>query len=499
MSTKRLQHFRHKNIFNKKTPRVLNERISLNTASVVTMIPSREVLYYGQNSQFEQNSVFDHKRRPKYEKKIFEKQKKVECDAIKKRKRKMAITAFFTLLSSVGLTYHVYDSTASYFKYDILSSVKIEVEKELKAPHVSLCFIYSLMFNQKMAKERFPDMTVFSPTVQDLMDLTPKPEVLLSRCRVRLNYNYLTQRYNGLRCQDWFRIDKFFRLDLVCYRIELKTWTLIENAEEPKKDFFSHHHVRHSFISPGMLFELVLDEARLPKIDFFYIIIFEAGRYPESETTFMASAFRGDAIFGSFYVSYNMKIKYLLQPPFPGQCMDYNSLSKDIPSKDVCLHRCMANDTAQQLGQLPLETMLTNFTITPRMYNMTIFPLQEFENSTFVKAFSQMEDHCRYLCRFPDCKTVYYHTRLLTKERNDELIVRLYTPVEFTVITRQTAMQTLAEYLNSLFSFLSIWFGISFFGTGFSILDNMPRKKFFLSKHESNHCDCKSIFGEFFC
>lgn len=445
----------------------------LRKKSVNNMMPSREVVY-------NQNSKFKPRKRVRN-------QEVIVFDKTKHRKWKVAITAFFTLLSAVGLTCHVYDTTETFLKYEILSSIKVEVEEHLRVPQLSLCFGYPSMVNWTRAAEKHPDKPNIKSssritgdlhlTLGDLKDFTPDPEILLSQCRIRVRKNYLTQRYHREQCLEWFKIDKFFRLGFVCYRMQL---TKIPPDSEP---VFSHHHVRHSFVSPGMMFELFLNEKELPPINFFYIITFVSGWFPESETTFMVHASRSDYVFSLFYISYDVKITHLLKPPFPSSCRVYHEDSEEITSKDVCLHKCMAETSVKRFRTLPLETTLTNYTVSrPEMNNMTFFTLGIFENSTFIKQFNAMERGCKEHCRFPDCTTMYYHTRLLTKERNEKFTVRLYTPVEFNLITRETPEQTLAEYLNSLFSFLSIWFGISFLGTGFSILDYISTKKFFASK-----------------
>jgi len=57
-----------------------------------------------------------------------------------------------------------------------------------------------------------------------------------------------------------------------------------------------------------------------------------------------------------------------------------------------------------------------------------------------------------------------------------------YTPVEFDIVTIQWPEHTMVEYLNTVCSFLSIWFGISMFGAGFSFLNLLSRQRHFIIK-----------------
>jgi len=344
---------------------------------------------------------------------------------------KLLVTLFFTMLSFSGLSYHIYYSTSTYLQYDIQSSIEVQVDKVLQSPQLTLCFDHLELIDWKSVKEKYEDKFFMEKkdvrqsidlqlTLQDLIDFSPPSNSILKQCRIRLNDSYLTKKYNGTDCMKFLDIAKHVRLGYVCYKIELRPDLMTKQPVE-----FSHHYVRNSFISPGMLFEVIMSDT-FYSISYFTALVYAPKFFGEVDTTFTIHSSRSCRFLNMFYVSFDVKRNYLLPPPFAASCRVYDMESKRLFSKDICLNSCMATSSGKRFARLPLETTLHEYTVLePYLYNLSFLPLYLFENNSFLREFSIMEEECIHRCRFPDCMTVYYATRLLTREKSSDFVVRL--------------------------------------------------------------------------
>lgn len=379
-----------------------------------------------------------------------------------------------TLLALIGMTFLVFRASEMYFRYDIASNIKVKVPPSLIPPDLSICFIYTTVLNRTLVLPKYPAQGLDGRTesnllsISDNFNMTPGPEAVIEECRIRLRDSYLTQRYNHSECLEKLTIKKFTRLGYFCYKIGLKT-----SNKTALHGNFDHHRVKHSFVSPGMLYQLTLNNETFKNVKIFSAAVFDGGWYPEALQTFLLHTSRSDENFYNlFYISYNMREKILLPPPFRDGCRDYNTTDNKFNSQDMCIFTCMATTSQKVLGFIPAETTITEDLLEryPSLGKNYFANSDSYNNGTFMELLRKVRSSCNQTCHRPDCWTEYFASKLLSREKNSSFILRLFSPLEFVLKADQTPDATLEEYINTVLSLLSCWFGISCLGTGMSVL-----------------------------
>ena len=236
--------------------------------------------------------------------------------------------------------------------------------------------------------------------------------------------------------------------------------------------------VKNAFTSPGMIYELTLNEYYFARAHYFTAEIFHGNEFPKE----LSIPIHGSRSLGTdqivenmFYLSYFMKISKLLQAPYEPSCVDYQYLDQKrhaaanqtlryhLASRDTCFDHCYINALMRNLSTLPYEAIIS------RKFDLKF---QSFENVNEtneifiekIQIFMNLELICEKLCEKNNCTETMYVTDLLTSEYEDRLIFRVYIPSAHSITVEAHPEVLIVEYLNVLFSYFSIFFGFSFLG-----------------------------------
>lgn len=361
----------------------------------------------------------------------------------------------FFVFCLIGLILHAYFYTKEYLRYATLSDVNLHESDYIEVPTVSICFAASSIMNGKGNISSFIELQEIIETknLEEIFSSTPSTNNLIVFCTIRRNDTYGVIRREK-DCLQYFKTNKIFRLGFICYR-----FTLDETSYVSKKMFLRP--VLQAQSSPGVLFEVGINETVGQKVDYFNVFISEK-HVPLAQETYLAHFSRQPMSFGLFYISYNVKISNLLPAPYDTNCHDYRE-SYGLQSQ--CYQRCMMDQLKRDNRSLSMELLTDEDEVGFQQMGKVKYASMSLQRDTnFTKYFDEIEGECKWLCRRPDCHSSFHITQGITSTRENRFSVILYSPSEHLLeASRRPEIET-TQYLNDVVSFFSIWFGLSVLG-----------------------------------
>lgn len=370
--------------------------------------------------------------------------------------------------SLIGFVTQVIQVSMQYFAYETVTKVKFETPHTIQTHSVALCFRYADIIEAERLKKdtglSFKPLTSLESgigqedllTVQQIFNYTPDEHTIFSCCQVRGN-NWMVDQSDAAGCYEFFKVDRFFTLEFMCYRIRERVKTEI-TLESVTQSSFQQYKV----------FEITLSE-EFWKAVFLTPIVFVDG-YPflsRDYTSTLPQLRVGDSynftynIFG-FYPS-DVKITYLPAP------FDTNCQPAKPDTEYVCKRDCLIEEYAK-FGRAPGYVLI----IEPSNY--TVFSVKDQSNKDILEKASAAYTHCHKKCMILPCEVSYSKTTTkVMQDSNKNLRFSLLSSMDADIAIKSVENMSFIAFFSYIAGCLGTWFGLSFLSV--TRLRSMWRKR----------------------
>lgn len=372
-------------------------------------------------------------------------------------KEKYGLSLFF-LLCLVGLVIHAYCYTCMYLSYGTLSDVDLHQGEETYIPKISVCFSISVLMSGNKMKNSLKDLSEIyeSFTLGEIFNRSIASERILSSCSIRTNDTFLMLRLSS-QCTSYLKINKLFRSGFLCYRFQV-----IERQNVSRRLF--SRPVTMSTTSPGAILGIVFNRQLEQYIRYFNAFIHQQ-QLPLAQDTFFAHFSRAPMDFSMFYMTFNMKINRLMPAPYDSNCLYYDQ-EGTFDSRGDCFQICIIEKLKKSNHSLSMELTIDEHLMRKmNIQQMKYTSIESLRDAHYVHSLHTLESECEQSCKRPDCVSAYYTTTGITQTGRYPLSLVMYMPSEYRLEASTIAMCSLTQYFGDILSAISIWFGLSFFGT----------------------------------
>lgn len=349
----------------------------------------------------------------------------------------------FCSLTFIGFLYQVGQTSISFFKFSVKTTVSIEQAEIIIFPDYTLCF-------------RFQDLLNFgedSPTIRQILDGTPTESDLISNCDVKRQSSYLTGSFDGAKCTGIFEIQKeIFRED-VCYRLTYRN----------RSHIFHHHHLYTPQTHYNLLLRLYVGEKFAPTRETSAIVspandgkpYVSSGLSRRIRTNYGTAS---DRLYNDFYSAYSPYKLYHLPSPYETNCRS------DAPEQgNECIAKCLLEITAQEHKLVPFNIFMSKKSKYSHLKHVNVT-----ENQKYEEIFSSHYMHCKNnVCHWKSCYRSFTTTSTTSSynamhdKHKSSYIFSLATPSTPDTVIKSFPDFLLTEYVIYIMSCFGTWFGLS--------------------------------------
>ena len=359
--------------------------------------------------------------------------------------RIVIVRLLFILFCFGGCLYHILYVNNQYFSYKTTTRVESQLQDVVTYPVIIFCAkITDLIDSTSFGIGNISGVQIYSLTIQELLDLTPNENQTLDECESRNQDEdrYIFQSYN---CNKLFGIKKFVTGDLVCYQIyTLRSLTYsissVGNAVTYAM-YVMNIHLTARFANTKDIFlpafYLPVSDNKLANRQNFPI-------YSRQFAEIITRSKKDNWIIMKPYI----ENYFLLPPPFDTNCT----------TNQRCYRKCLIDQTTSRLFLFPFSEPATvshgRLRLVSHLY---------LSNDTFKNQWKKIKDQCEHQCSQVTC-SMYVTTNIAYvatywEPRNISLTVSV-PGIYFKTITAIPSL-SLVEYVSSLTTCVSIWFGFS--------------------------------------
>lgn len=369
----------------------------------------------------------------------------------------------FRFACFLGLAVQLFFVGHSYFRYDTVSDLLIDIPKDIDLPDLSICFRYTDLFNkaafQNQTNTTLPFIDTDSElntvqklvTIKEIFSFTPPTKGIIKSCLFREPASYKTKESSGDDCDGVFSIGKFYLQEYVCYKFSQK----IGNDTER----FSFEKISYSLSFSGTFYSIRLDLKFFEGAHYFKAMVHSKTTYPYRSAALspvinrLVNPVTLKGRYNTFDLTYSMLFTTRLPSPYATNCKDY---SKDnFTSANDCLSRCLFNKTQERFGKTPFSTILYD------QADMKHINVEDLANATISKAYILLESLCANRCSNMDCINDITITKVTYDTHDDNLEFNVNVPREPVFKIRFSPRYPTAEFVVTVSSCLGIWFGFS--------------------------------------
>lgn len=365
-----------------------------------------------------------------------------------------------------GFIWQSYVISSQYFKYNVVTVLSITQTIEVLPPVVTFCPRYIEAFNLTHLRQlpeiighvnesNFYSIDVLGKylTIEQIFDLTPKPDDLLttSKCSYHLpNSTYLT--VNG-KCRSMFKLKKAYKESYMCYAINF-----LEN------DTFSLKHLANTLDQSQAFYVVVINETFFTNSRIMMIRMHSKGTLARGLTSSFVQIdrqFVRHQRTGQLYVNqkyftltYSRLLSKRLPAPYITNC--YNYSNDNLESSKHCYERCLTNKTIVNFGKVPFTGIIDK----PLPFKHML--IDDIRNVTFSNQLTKLEIDCRSLCSRPDCVEETFLPKLSSSLPGIwGIYFRLAIPNEPDIVANSEPLITTIDYVTYILSCFSFWFSAS--------------------------------------
>lgn len=340
--------------------------------------------------------------------------------------------------------------TKDYLEYKTMPKISIKFPQSVIPPYVSFCPRASEVVSQELRNHgrTLSEDMMDNLTMQQIMQMSPKVEDVLSKCQFRLPRSvHLVWLQNNSMCNQMFALSRFFTFDSICYRIGLKSneqynFELVSNANEAR----------------GVVYALYFNRTLLGRSKH-VTIIFGSDKYPYV-SRFYSYTLRfnmdGDYIAHNHILySFGEIVSYLLPHPYVTNCGVNNGLTESI-----CKKKCLMKNVFEKLNLVAVNWIVNE---NDEHLDRMVLTAKLLRNESIANEFVAITQRCAKLCHKPVCTRRIFDADYLDSSRYDQDYVRLRVllPQYPTITTRHEASFVLNDYIMLLMACLGTWLGVS--------------------------------------
>ncbi|KAI1292354.1 hypothetical protein HDE_07603 [Halotydeus destructor] len=391
------------------------------------------------------------------------------------------LRAFWFCLCVLGNAYQIYTLSASYFSYDVSTTVRINFPVEFEPPASSLCFARLNMVRMDVAMIRWPDFkSRFGKEVKGAANMSDSQfKATLAKVPVNDKVQLSKYVYEDIKVEDAFTLTYDYKeLFLYCRIIQTPSYSF---DSKPCHIFFN---ISETFIGAAKCFTFKL---KVPQV-YNYLTVQRMKIYPGVTSIIVMKPYlrniTNDLLVYShpsntfareglsrylfltplelFSMTYSTFTSKLLPAPYDTDCQNY-TLSGYFDRGD-CYETCVNKQSLDRLGKLaPGPVVVQDEFPNERMIDAATV----IASATIRKSIFEINDDCETYCRKPDCESTYYVPSMMAAMEYDYPVVTTYVEQEPIINTVYEQKQSFIQYFTDLFSTLGFWIGTS----GLTIFD----------------------------
>lgn len=379
---------------------------------------------------------------------------------------KKIVTVLFTIACFGGWLYQVFEISSKYFEYSVGTRVYQDIQDEIQAPEISVCFRYVDIFNRdqfgnltgryfkRPIKEYEINELQASVTVKDIFTFTPYEFDSLEDCAFS-DGKFRRIHLDSRECYNKFHVSKFYTQEFICYHFKFGESIISKSSNIT----YSYDRISYSLTEPGTIFSLDFNKTLFEPVDTMKAIISQRS-YPFRSRAFSPVISRhynptfNNASYDLIKVSYSVIGIYRLEPPYETKCV---AAGDKYLFPGLCKQKCLIGKVSSQLNRIPYSTVIT------KAVNLQHVNAKDLNESDFVNKLVNIEAKCSELCNYSSCEETYSRTEINKEDvtPNDEFRVVIETPRAPAVTIRYSAKLSFAEYLLYISSTVGVWFGLS--------------------------------------
>jgi hypothetical protein len=380
------------------------------------------------------------------------------------------VALFFILVVAGGLFYQSYLMIDLYFRYEVATTIKIEIPKKINPQAISICTRWTDVLDYEEFNRRYKTDYLFEDcvknastirhlqnlvTARDVFDFTPKGNTILKKAWYRKTRDfqlYETDNKTYFVNQE-FEVHKYLYLEYVCYNI-----------------FQTHDNKSKSYVSlsvtpagSGMVQQLMFSNA-LERSTFMKISLHGKKVYPIRSLVVTPvinrhyDANTKKAAYNEFVIDHSRMTSYFLPSPYTTDCIVYRQYEGSHEHEAACAHACIRRRTLNQLEKLPFNIHVhENDTETDRK----IVSYYDAIDRITREKIQEIQEYClKEKCRRPDCE--FRHAMTRTSSRSGkEFVIKYILPIIPSITIQSNPKFLLLDFITFMFSVISTWTGMA--------------------------------------
>ena len=356
--------------------------------------------------------------------------------------------SFLLAICFGGWLYHIVYVNTQYFAYKTSTRVESQLQDVVQYPTIIFCCVLSELINlNKLTPSNISSTYLESLSIQQLLDLAPSENQTIEECMLRKDSgnNFQFTDYKQHECYNFFGVRRTLTGDLICYQIytiESLNYSIstVANAMSYSLDVFDIRLAapfassRNLFLPAVYLEKSVNNLAARQKFPIYSRKFGEVLARHEEDTWLIMRPFAEDY--------------KLLPAPY-----DTNCTSSYYGSRE-----CVVEKTIKRMNLYPFSEPTNE-----SFGSMKILSSSELEQPSYAQMWRQIQDECNSKNAAIPCATSITSNLVYPYKHFREINLTLTVSVPGMYFKRIVALPviSLIEYLSSLTTCISIWFGLS--------------------------------------
>ena len=368
----------------------------------------------------------------------------------------------FKLICLIGFLYQISEISVQYFSYKTNTKVILHLDYNFNNPSIVFCSRYTDIIDrtnyQKYgihekcnynSAEYLSDQSKLNIT--DIFDLTPKPENVMTGCRMRENA-YTTQTKEN--CYSLFNVTKYLEGEFICYQFRTKILDSKFKCDQATLSYIWINQLYSLSLHPRFLLsnaiklityiprELNNSFSGLPYVSRrFYDFMVRFG-YDAPETSRIHF----------IYISGDVHVMKRLQTPYDTHCVE-NQEQSELYCKTKC-----------NIGSFKKHNLFPPNEMTTDPLPMKHLNIISLRNESLLRDAKERNDKCMMKCNSPLCDEWFSvaTTKHFASKQNGLITISSTCSNRPAVIIQYLPRITFMELAMYASTSLGIWFGVSF-------------------------------------
>ena len=354
------------------------------------------------------------------------------------------ILLFF--LCFCGCVYHINYINSQYFSYKTITKVSSERPDIINYPQIMWCSLLldTINPNDLLYYNISKSEDVLQFSIGKLLDMTPAENITIKSCWLRgfPPKKHLYKRYSSSECYQHFSIIKWISATSVCYIIHSN-----------KVYNYSIYNVANALTHALDVFRIDLSEEFNYGTDINMVASYVGSieslqQFPLSSRRFGEIFLRQDSK-NIYFLRPFLETFYLMPPPYDTACS---------PTSYFCKRDCVTQKSISKINFFPFTEATHDYR------GMHVLSSRNLAKTSLFQEWKRIEKECEAACNKKSC-FLSITSNLVYKFNNStdpiNVQIRLSTPARYLMKIISVPAIFFVEWVSSISTSLSIWFGIS--------------------------------------